>query len=80
MRKKLIFNEPVDHIYTAGHFAVTANLDVIFEGSTHTVVDSTYGDESLAIARCAYMAKVYPTYHDATSWQLRKAYRSSKNL
>ena len=77
MRKKRIFAEPADHIYSAGFFSVTANLEVIFEGITHTTVDSTYAEESLAIARCNYMAKIYPSYHDASSWAIRVSYRKS---
>lgn len=49
----------------ADHFQVNAT------GVTHSVCESAYSDESLAIARCDYLANRFPEGFDGqTIWRL----------
>lgn len=49
---------------------VKPNYHVWVPGLTHSVCDSAYGDISLAVCRCDYLAERFPT----SSEQLKLAY------
>lgn len=63
-----------DILHENGHFWVgktKSDFTVLVVGATHSVSDSTYGDLSVAVARCDYLAKRYTTYREAIDLHAR---------